>query len=143
MIIDYSSEDRILQLKNRTIHCVCKYCGSKLHVRRIIFSSAEGARVEIFCEKCGRIEFGVEKEIFQCAKTFVERFKFNLYPELDDGAMVKRMTIAKVCDIITWADQKRGFLDEQGFRVPINMDERIDGVLHFVRDVRKEENQSD
>ena len=43
------------------------------------------------------------------------------------------MTIAKVCDIIAWADKKRGFLDEEGFNVPVEMEESIDGELMFVR----------
>lgn len=133
MEIDYASKKRIDMLKSRTTHCVCKYCGSRLHVRRIVFSNTEGARVEIFCENCGRIEFGVEKEIYQCARSFVERFAYNAYLDIDDGATARRMTIAKVCDIIAWADKKRGFLDEEGFNVPVDMEESIDGELMFVR----------
>lgn len=134
MEINYTSESRINILKDRTTHCVCKYCGSRLHVRRIIFSNTEGARIEIFCEQCGRIEFGVEQEIYQCAKNFVEKFCYNAYPDIDDGVTAQRMTIAKVCDIIAWADQKRGLLDEHGFKVPIALEKGIAGDVMLVYD---------
>lgn len=59
-------------LKKRTKRCVCKYCGGKLKLRRIIFSEYEDARIEIFCSQCDRIEFGVEPEISRSAEYFVE-----------------------------------------------------------------------
>ena len=59
----FKSEARLDMLKERTKRCVCKFCGNKLRLKRIIFSSYEEVRVEIFCEKCNRIEFGVEPEI--------------------------------------------------------------------------------
>ena len=51
-IIDYESKKRVEMLKNRTKRCVCKYCGGKLKLKRIIFSQHEEGRIEIFCDHC-------------------------------------------------------------------------------------------
>ena len=67
----YQSERRLEMLKGRTKRCVCRYCGNNLILKKIVFSEHEDSRVEIFCESCDRIEFGVEKEIylFRCMIT--------------------------------------------------------------------------
>ena len=44
----FRSEKRLDMLKKRTKRCVCKYCGGRLKLRRIIFSDYEDARIEIF-----------------------------------------------------------------------------------------------
>lgn len=133
MDLEHYTKNRINILKERTTHCVCKYCGGQLHLRRIIFSNTEGARIEIFCEHCNRIEFGVEKEIYQCARNFVEKFNFNCFLDLEDNETTKRMNIAKVCEIITWADQKRGLLDDNGFTTDIHLEDGITGDILFVQ----------
>ena len=114
-------------LKKRTHRCVCKYCGGKLKLRQIIFSEFEDARTEIFCSDCDRIEFGVEKEIYDSAKYFVENSRFNCYPDLDDSENTKQMTIAKVCEIMSWENQNLGFLNSDGFVVPIHANENFVG----------------
>ena len=132
MNLDYCAEERIAMLKARTKRCVCKYCGNTLHLKRLTFSNLEGVRIEIFCEYCGKIEFGVEKEIYQCARNFVEEMDFTCYPDLDRNEDTKRMTVAKVCEIIAWADQKRNFLDEHGFKVGVDMSGGMIGDVQFV-----------
>lgn len=132
MNLDYCAEERIAMLKARAKRCVCKYCGEELHLKRIIFSNIEGIRIEIFCERCGKIEFGVEKEIYQCARNFVEEMNFTCYPDLDQNEDTRRMTIAKVCEIIAWADQKRNFLDENGFKVNLEITDGLLGDVQFV-----------
>ena len=127
MDVSFVSESRVKTLKKRTKRCVCKYCGGKLKLRRIIFSAIDDARIEIFCNECNRIEFGVEPEIYLSAKYFVENSKFNLYPELDDNMRTNQMTVAKVCEIMAWQDQNLGFLDHEGFVVPVNMNENFTG----------------
>lgn len=132
MNLDYCAEERIAMLKERTKRCVCKYCGNTLHLKRIIFSNIDGIRIEIYCEHCGKIEFGVEKEIYQCAESFVEELHFTCYPDLDQNDDTKRMTIAKVCEIIAWADQKRNILDENGFKVELDLQGGLLGDMQFV-----------
>lgn len=117
MDVTYQATGRIEMLKRRVKRCVCKYCGGTLKLKRIIFSDHEDARVEIFCKECDRIEYGVEPEIYQSAKYFVEELKFNCYPNLDDNQQTKRMTIAKVCEIMAWENKNLGIIDEEGFRV--------------------------
>ena len=68
MDISYQSVSRLEMLRQRVQRCVCKFCGQRLYLRRILFSDYEDARVEIFCEHCGRIEFGVEREIYASAR---------------------------------------------------------------------------
>ncbi len=115
----YQSQGRLEKLKKRVQRCVCKYCGGELRLRRIIFSDYEEARVEIFCTHCDRIEYGVEPMIYQNARYFVEELGFQCYPELDDNDQTREMTVAKVCEIMMWGDQRLGLLDENGFKVPV------------------------
>jgi len=126
-IINYKSEKRMDMLKKRTKRCICKYCGGKLKLRRIIFSEFEDARIELFCNDCDRIEFGVEPAIYSSAKFFVENSKFNCYPDMDDNQQTKQMTIAKVCEIMAWENQNLGFLSSDGFTVPLNLNESFMG----------------
>ena len=127
------SEERIALLKERSKRCVCKYCGNRLHLKKIIFSEIEEGQVELFCEYCNRIEFGVEWENYQCAKNLLEEISFNYYQDLDDTEQVKRMNIAKLCEIIDRADQKRGLSDLHGFKVPVKLDKKQNGDLKFYR----------
>ena len=124
---DFHSQKRFDMLNKRTKRCVCKYCGGRLKLRRIIFSEFEDARVEMFCRDCNRIEFGVEKEIYQSAKFFVENSKFNLYPDLDESAQTKQMTVSKICEIMVWENQNLGWLDADGYTVPLNINENFLG----------------
>lgn len=125
--MDFKSEKRLDMLKARIKRCVCKYCGGNLHLKRIIFTEYEEARVEIFCEECDRIEFGVEPEIYLSAKFFVEESGFNCYDDLDDNERTKQMTIAKVCEIMSWQDLNLGILNKKGFCVPLDMNENFLG----------------
>jgi len=125
--IDFQSKKRIDVLKKRTKRCRCKYCGGRLKLRRIIFSDYEDSRIEIFCNHCDRIEYGVEPEIYQSAKFFVENSGFNCYPDLDDNEKTKQMTVAKVCEIMAWQDQNLGIINENGFVVPLNLNENFVG----------------
>lgn len=122
-----SQKSRIEELKARTKRCCCKYCGGELEVKRIIYSEYENARIEIFCKNCERVEYGVEKEIYQSAEFFVEEMAFNHYPDLDDNQRRKQMNIAKVCEIMAWENRNMGFLDTDGFTVPVKMNPDVIG----------------
>ena len=125
--IDFNSKKRVATLKERSARCVCKYCGGGLRVRQILFTEYEEARIELFCKECDRIEFGVEPEIYANAQYFVEETGFNCYPDLDDNEKTKQMTIAKVCEIMTWEDQNIGILTPEGFSVPLSMTQHYVG----------------
>lgn len=115
--MDYSfnAEGRLTSLKQRVSRCVCKYCGSPLKLRRIVFSRFEDARVEVFCSRCDRIEHGVEPEVYACAKYFVDEFSFNVYPDLDENEATTQFNVAKVCEIIDWSLRNMGYLSEEGY----------------------------
>lgn len=135
----YQAVSRIETLKERTKRCVCKYCGEPLRLRRIIFSDFEEARVEIFCDNCDMIEYGVEPEIYRNAKYFVEVLGFNCYPYFDENERTKRMNIAKVCEIMTWGDKNLGILSDDGFQVPIKIDHSMIGEMLFLTDQELDE----
>lgn len=138
--IEFNSNTRMEMLKSRSHRCVCKYCGGKLKVRQIVFTSYEEARVELFCQDCDRIEFGVEPEIYENAKYFVEETGFSCYPDLDDSLKVKQMTIAKLCEIMTWENQNIGILTPEGFNIDLNINKNYVGecVTLSDSDLKKE-----
>ena len=71
MSIMNQQESRNERLRGRSKRCVCKYCGGELKIKSIIFNEFIEARSELYCPECDRIEFGVEPEIYQCAKYYV------------------------------------------------------------------------
>ena len=111
------AEERVERLKERKKRCVCKHCGGELKLRRIIFSAYEEARIELYCNHCRRIEYGVEWQVYQSAQFYVEHTGINLFPGLDDTEQCKEMNIAKVAEIMDWENHNLGLCDESGFAV--------------------------
>lgn len=125
-------ENRTDMLQKRSERCVCKYCGGQLHVKSIAFNEIVDGRTELFCDSCGRVEFGVEPEIYQAAKYYVEEFDYNCYPDLDYTETTKQMSIARVAEIMDWLVTNLDILGEDGFTVPIHMDKnRVSECLHL------------
>ncbi len=120
-------DKRVELLKARAKRCRCKYCGAQLRVKRLIFSDFEPARVELYCENCERIEFGVEPEIYHSASRFVDELQFDAYPNLEASDSTRRMNIAKVCEIMAWENQQLGLLNDSGFAVPLNFNSSLSG----------------
>lgn len=118
---------RVQELRVRAKRCRCKYCGGKLHLKQIVYNTTIEPRIEIFCENCDRIEYGVEPEIYQLAKYYVDEFGCDYYPELDDNYTKDRMNTAKVCEIMFWALNGLDYLDMDGFKFPYKMDKRLAG----------------
>lgn len=118
---------RVKGLRTRTKRCKCKYCGGKLRLKQIVYNSTIEPRIEIFCEDCQRIEYGVEPEIYQLAKYYVDSYACDYYPELDASEIKDRMNVGKVCEIIFWALNGLKLVDMEGFQVPVKMDERFVG----------------
>ena len=117
---------RIQELRKRGTHCVCKFCGHTLGLRKITYAAYDEAKIELYCEHCRRIENGVEKEIFRIAEYFVDELAYDHYPNIDASVNKKRMNVAVICDIISWGFKNTGLLDENGFKVPLKLE---DGVL--------------
>ena len=123
---------RTQSLLGRAQRCVCKYCGGPLEVRTIVFNEILDARTELFCTHCDRIEYGVEEALYQSARYFVETFDYNGFPDLDETALTRQMSVAKVCEIMNWAVKNLGFLGEDGFCVPLNLQTGLLGeCLHL------------
>lgn len=113
----YQKNGRVEMLKARQARCCCKYCGGSLQIRCIIFSEDEAARIELFCEQCDRIEYGVEPEVYKNAMHLVDYVQFDHYPDLEKNETTRKMNIAKVCEIMTWGIKNLGLLNENGFTV--------------------------
>jgi len=134
MDFSYKAEGRIESLKKRAKRCVCKYCGKPLRLKRIIFNDIEDARIEIYCDFCDRIEFGVEPEIYRSALYFVEEIGFNCYGDLENNEKTKRMNVAKICEIMSWGNKNIGILSNDGFEVPLKMNENLVGECLVLSD---------
>lgn len=134
MDFTYEAQGRAEVLKKRSSRCLCKYCGGPLRLKSIAFSEFIDARVELYCGHCDRIEYGVEPEIYQSAKYFVEELAFNCFPDLDDNQLTKQMSQAKVCEIMHWVTKNLGFIGDDGFKVPLGVDENIMGECLTFRD---------
>lgn len=107
-------------LKERRKHCVCKYCGHQLEIRQIVFSELDDARTELFCPECQKLDYGVEKVIYDNARYYIDENKFNMFPDLDDNQMSRRMTVAKTAEIMTWICNHTGILTDTGFTIPVD-----------------------
>lgn len=116
----YWSADRVETLKRRKKRCVCKYCGGPLVIRRILFSDVADARVELYCEACERIEYGVEPEIYQSACNFVDNLDVDFYDTLDDNSKKHQMNVAKISEIMAWGFRNTGLLTADGFTVAMD-----------------------
>lgn len=114
---------RVERLKERATHCCCRYCGSELHVRQIIFQTQADIRVELYCDQCQKIEYGVEKEIYESAKAFVQATGFNHFEDMDDNEKRLQMNIAKVCSMTNWQLKFMGLVKDEGFIVPVQLNE--------------------
>ena len=112
---------RLPQIRRRAQRCVCRYCGQPLSLRKITYAAYDEAKIESYCEHCGRIEHGVEPEIYKIAAYFIDEMQFDHYSNLDDSAQKRRMNIAVVCDIIFWSFKNAGLLTDEGFQVALNM----------------------
>ena len=121
------ADERLLELQGRVKRCCCSYCGSDLVLRRITTGREDAGRIEIFCPGCDRIEFGVEKEMYQAAKYYVNTLKFDYYPELDASQRKERMNYSKVSEIIQWGCKNLGLLNRDGFITEPNMDASLVG----------------
>ena len=120
--------ERLSKLAIRAKRCCCKYCGGELEVRLVVFGKIEEAGAELFCTQCQRIEYGTEPVIYQQAAYFVEALGFNGFPELEEGELQRRKSIAKVCEIMMWHDEQMGILQEDGFTIALPKEILLDSA---------------
>ena len=137
--MQYQNEKRVEMLKKRVKRCVCKSCGGPLSLRQLDYNDFEDARIEIFCNYCDRLEFGIEPELYTSAQYYVDEFRINMYPDMGNNQLARRMSIASVADIMNWAMQNLGYLTKDGFTTPPNMDEKILRECLILNDQRIED----
>ena len=64
---------RVEHLKERAKDCCCSYCGGDLAVRRILYQTTAEYRIELYCDNCEKIEYGVPRALYDSAKAAIER----------------------------------------------------------------------
>ena len=126
--------ERIKELKERISRCVCRYCGGELSLHKITYAAYDEAKIDIFCDNCDRIEFGVEPEVYKIAEYYVDEMQYDHYPELDNSERKRKMNIAVICDILTWGYKKAGFLDKDGFTTELNYRPELLGAALSITD---------
>lgn len=131
--------ERIVELRSRAKHCVCRFCGQTLSLRRITYDAYDESRIELYCEHCGKIEYGCEKEIYQVSEYFVDELNYDHFPNIDNSLRKKRMNIAVICDIINWGFKNTGLIDENGFTVPLDLSAGVFGEATYISDTQLRE----
>ncbi len=111
-----SSETEKEMLKARQERCVCKRCGGKLTTGLVIYDIYGGAGLELYCPKCEKTEFGVEKAVYDLAEYYVENFQFNYFYDMEENDLNTQLNISKVADMITWILKNIDLLDDHGLK---------------------------
>lgn len=122
------------RLRKRVRRCRCSYCGGTLELRKLTYSSYEVSKLEVYCNHCKRIEYGVEPEIYDVAEYFVDELSFDYYKDLDNNIRKREMNIAKVSEIIDWGCRNLGLLTENGFAMPLNLKSELLGEALIIDD---------
>lgn len=94
-------------IDQRAEYCVCKYCGHTLTKKFVIFNKYGGQGVELYCEKCQRIEYGVRPDIYEAAESYVGDFGFNYYLDMEEDKQSFQLNVAKICEIVSWWESHR------------------------------------
>ncbi len=131
---DEEQSPRLREVRKRAKRCVCKYCGQSLSLRKITYAAYDEAKIEVYCEHCGRIEYGVEPEVYKLAAYYIDALRYDHYPNLDDSEQKRRMNIAVICDILSWGFKNSKLLDEDGFTTKIVVDEDMLGEAITISD---------
>lgn len=116
-----------IRLRKRVRRCCCSYCGGSLELRKLTYSSYEVSKLEVYCDHCKRIEYGVEPEIYNVAEYFVDELGFDYYKDLDNNIRKREMNIAKISEIIDWGCRNLGILTEDGFSVSVDTNNALLG----------------
>jgi hypothetical protein len=103
---------RVEHLKERSKDCCCSYCGGDLAVRRILYQTTAEYRIELYCDNCEKIEYGVPRALYDSAKAAIERLGFNYYPETQEGITRNQMNIAKLSQLTAWQLRYLGMIDD-------------------------------
>lgn len=68
--------------------------------------------MDLYCPSCDKVENGIEPEIYEIAKAYVDKFEFNYYLDMEESAYNYRMNVAKIGTITKWVIEK--FLSKRG-----------------------------
>ena len=104
---------RVEHLKERAKDCCCSYCGGDLAVRRILYQTTAEYRIELYCDNCEKIEYGVPRALYDSAKAAIERLGFNYYSETEEGVTRNQMNIAKLSTLTAWQLRYLGMIDDE------------------------------
>lgn len=103
----------------RIDRCCCKQCGGPLKMKLIVYDPYGGHDMEMYCEQCGKIEYGTEKEVYDLAARFIDTFQFNYFLDMVEDERSEQLNIAKMCEIISWVLSEIGLIDSEGLHKDI------------------------
>lgn len=119
--------ERVSRLQKRLKRCVCKSCGGSLILKKMTYGKIEEGRIEIFCPKCNRIEYGVEEDVYRVAKYFVNVMEWDYFSDVENGEKKERMNVRKASEIINWSLEALGMIGDEGFRYPVKIGRELLG----------------
>jgi len=102
------------ELQKRAERCCCKMCGAQIKPKLVIYDRYGGHGVELYCDQCGKIEYGTEPEIYRLARDFVDEFEFNYFPDMEENKRCEQLNVAKLCEIFSWLFEEIHLLKEDG-----------------------------
>lgn len=123
-------------LKERAERCCCRRCGSPLKPQLIVYDRYGGHGIELYCEKCKKIEYGTEREIFELAEKFISGFEFNYFQDMEENNYCEKLNIAKICDILAWAFEEIGLLDGNGIKQ--NLWNKMNSTFSEITEIQEE-----
>lgn len=103
-------------MHRRMEQCCCRMCGSPIQPKLIVYDRYGGHGIELYCEKCQKIEYGTEPEIYNLARDFVDSFEFNYFPDMEENRRSEQLNVAKICEIFAWLLEEIGLLGENGIK---------------------------
>ena len=109
------------ELEEREQRCVCKLCGGPLKRKMIVFDRYGGHGMELYCDRCQKIEYGTEPEIYALANRFIEQTQFNYYLDMHEDRRSEMLNISKICEIFSWLFREIDMLDENGVHLNENV----------------------
>lgn len=115
-----SDEKNLKALKSslfqRAERCICRQCGGKIVPSIVILDQYGGQEMDLYCPQCERVDFGIEPEIYDMAKVFIERFEYNYYVDMEEGERLTKLNTGKIVEMLSWFLKNLGLVDQDGIK---------------------------
>lgn len=113
---------RTKMLQKRSERCICKYCGGELEVRSIVFNDIVEQERNFIVSIVIGLNLGQKKKFIKMRNILWKKWITIVSQIQTIQKQLGQMSVAKVCDIMNWIITHLGFVNEDGFCVPVNSD---------------------